>query len=268
MERARVLPNSMKTFLAVLAFCVSAGGVVAQSPTGQELAEHLDKIRRPNRSFEVHLTLTELRDGKPMRTAQHHLFARKSNARADFDAITLCLSPEEDRDKTILTKGNEVWLYDPKSARPVAIPPKKFRGKFFVADALSTSFAEQYASEMIGEEKVLDAARKERECHHLRMKLRDKSDSTPEVIDYWVEKSTLRPVRGQFFRDGKLLRTAYYTGYQKVLGETRPMRILVINASEPGIVTDIIFTKLAHRETPESLYRPEALPAVSKRELP
>jgi outer membrane lipoprotein-sorting protein len=259
----------MKICLAFAsAILLATGSLSAQAPTGQQLAEHLDKTRRPPRSFEVHLAITELRDGKPIRTSNHHLFARKEKERPDFDAVTLVLSPEEERDKVVLTKGNEVWLYDPKSRRPVSIPARKFRGKFFVADALSTSFAAQYDSEYVGEEKVLDAARKERLCHHVRMKQRDKSGSTPEVIEYWVEKGSMRVVRGQFFQRGKLIRTAFYTGYQKVLDEMRPMRILVINASEPGIITDIVFNKLAYRDTPESLYTPEALPAVSRRELP
>jgi hypothetical protein len=158
---------------------------------------------------------------------------------------------------------------DPKATRPVAISPQKFRAKFFVADALSTSFAAQYDSEIVGEEKVLDAARKESVCHHLRMKLKDKEGTTPETVEYWIEKGTLRVVRGQFFTTkGKLLRTAYYTGYQDVLGERRPTRVLIVSGVEAGLVTDVRFAKLAYRETPASLYAPEAMSAVSKGQLP
>lgn len=169
----------------------------------------------------------------------------------------------------ILTKDRDVWLLDPKATRPVPISPQRFRGKFFVADALSTSFAAQYDSQIVGEEKILDAARKECDCHHLRMTLKDKKGTIAETIEYWLEKGTLRVVRGQFFTArGKLLRTAYYTGYQQILGERRPTRILVVSGVEAGLVTDIKFTKLAHRETPPSLYAPEAMSAVSKGELP
>lgn len=259
----------MKLPLAVFLVCMFVGRAEAQTPTGHQLAEHLDKTRRPTRSFEVRMKLTELRDGKPTRVSDHQLYSRKSTGRADFDTITRVLAPEEDRSKVILTRGREVWLFDPKSSRPVSISPKQFRGKFFVADALSTSFATQYECENLGEDKVLDAARKERTCFRLRMKLREKGGLTPELVEYWLDKETLRVVRGQFFSgSGRLLRTAYYTGHQRVLDELRPMRILVVSGSEPGLVTDIVFSKLAYRDTPETLFTPEALPGISKGEQP
>jgi outer membrane lipoprotein-sorting protein len=260
---------SMKWIVLTFACGALAAESAAQTLTGQQLAEQLDRVRRPTRSFEVHMELTELRDGKPVRVVAQHVYARKNAGRPEYDTVSISLAPEEDRNKVILTKDRGVWLLDPKATRPVAISPQKFRSKFFVADALTTSFAAQYDSEIVGEEKVLDAARKERNCHHLRMKLKDKEGMTPETIDYWMEKGTLRVVRGQFFNGkGKLLRTAYYTSFQQVLGETRPMRILIVSEVEAGLVTDIQFTKLAHRDTPPGLYAPEAMSAVSRGELP
>jgi hypothetical protein len=259
----------MKSLILIFTCCALSVAIRAQTLTGQQLAEHLDVVRRPNGPFEVDLAITELRDGKPVHAVVQHLYARRNGARPDFDTISVLLAPEEDRNKVILTKDRDVWLLDPKATRPVAISPQKFRAKFFVADALSTSFAAQYDSENIGEEKVLDAARKDRVCHHLRMKLKDKEGTTPESVEYWIEKGTLRVVRGQFFTaKGRLLRTAYYTGYQEVLGETRPTRVLVVSGVESGLVTDIRFTKLAYRDTPVSLYAPEAMSAVSKGKLP
>lgn len=261
--------HAMKWIVLTFACCALAAEGEAQTLTGQQLAEHLDLVRRPNRSFEVDLALTELRDGKPVHAVVQHLYARKNSGGSDFDTISLLLSPEEDRNKVILTKNRDVWLLDPKATRPVAISPQRFRAKFFVADALTTSFAVQYDCENVGEEKVLDAAHKECACHHLRMKLKDKEGTTPETVEYWIEKGTLRVVRGQFFTaKGKLLRTAYYTGYQEILGERRPTRVLIVSGVETGLVTDIRFTNLAYRDTPSSLYVPEAMSAVSKGNRP
>jgi hypothetical protein len=97
------------------------------------------------------------------------LYARKNAVRLSFDTVSVMPSPKEDRNKVILTRDRDMWLLDPNATRPVAISPQKFRAKFFGADALSTSLAAQYDAEIVGEEKVPDAARKERVCHHLRM---------------------------------------------------------------------------------------------------
>ncbi len=243
--------------------------LMAQEPSGQKLAERLDEVRRPGRSFEVRLTLTEIRDGKVSKTSEHRIVARKHPDREDYDTVALALAPEEDKGKVVLTRGIEVWLYDPKSSRPVKISPRQFRGKFFVADALSTSFALSYTSENAGTETILDASRKERACHHLRMKLRQTGGLIPEAIDYWVDRSTLLPVKGEFHNgSGKLLRTAYYMDAQRILGEPRPMRILVVSGTERGLVTDVRFQQIQVRETPEGIYAPEHLPAFSRGELP
>ena len=241
----------------------------AQIPTGAELAEHLDRVRRPTKSFSVGITVSEIRDGKVSRVGEYVVYARKVAGYPDFDTVTICKTPADDRGKVLLTKGNEAWLYDPKSARPVSVSYDKIRNRFFVAYGLTASFVQEYDGENLGEDKALDAARKEHVCWHLKLTHRGKAGLVPESLQYWLDKETLRPVRGQIYSSsGKLLRTAYYTEFKNVLDEIRPTHLPIVSGVERGLLTDVRFTDLAYRDTPANLYTREAMPAISKGTLP
>ncbi len=241
----------------------------AQAPSGAQLAEHLDRVRRPLKSFRVGITLTEIRDGKVSRTGEYVVYTRKVAGYPDFDTLTICKAPPDDRGKVLLTKGNDAWLYDPKSARPVSISYDKMRNRFFVAYGLTASFVQEYDGENLGEDKGVDAARKEHDCWHLRLTHRGKAGLVPESLQYWLDRETLRPVRGQIYSSsGKLLRTAYYTEFKNVLDEIRPTRLPIVSGVERGLVTDVHFTDLAYQDTPANAFTREAMPAVSKGTLP
>lgn len=238
-------------------------------PTASQLADRLDFVRRPTQSFEVKLTITELRNGRQEQQSVMRIMARKHPDSTRFDAVGLCLEPETDKGKSVFTGDKEVWFFDPKSKHPTRVSPHHFKGRFFVSDALSTSFNADYDTELDGEETIPDASHQNVLCLKLKMKRREKGGMTPDVIEYWIDKKLLQPIRGQFFTaSGKLLRSSYYAGYAKVLGETRPTRVLVVSNTERGVVTDIKFSDFAIREWPVAMFDKDALEKVARGELP
>src|SRR5262249_16867689 len=157
---------------------------------------------------------------KVTQQSQLQVLARKQPDSFHFDAVARCLAPEGDKGKAVLTAGRELWFYDPKSKKPTLVSPGHFHGRFFVSDALSTSLASDYACEVEGEENIKDAGKNDVTCLRLKMKRRDKKGLSPELVEYWVDKKLLQPIRGEFFTaNGKLLRTSYYAGYAKVVDE-------------------------------------------------
>ena len=241
----------------------------AEPPSAQDLAKYLDRVRRPERPFEMHLTVTERRSGKTPETSEYHVFARKTGRGHGFDTLTRCLAPEADAGKVLLTRDNELWLFDPKSDKPVRVPPQRLRAKSWDFDALSSSFAAEYDAELLGEETVQDASRTERRCIHLKLTIHDRSAPMPGIIDYWLDRTTRLPVQARFQNaGGKLLRTTYYADFGEVLGVSRPRRAFVISATERGLVEELRFTQFAHRGVPESLFVPGALREVSAGRMP
>jgi outer membrane lipoprotein-sorting protein len=227
---------------------------------GDAMAAHMDGIRRPAKSFEVVITLTEWRDGKKDKTGVFHVYARKVAGYPDFDTLAYCMAPAGDKGKVLLTKGTEAWLLDPKSERPVSLSYEKVRSQFFVAYGLTASFVREYQAAYAGEETVQDAARRDRACYHYELRQREGMTKAPGKLHYWLDKESLRPVKGQIMTSGgKLLRTVYYTRFKKVLGRERPTRLPVVSGEERGLVTDIEFSNLAYRDLPAPMFTPEGM---------
>lgn len=256
--------SPLATCLALLLALASAKA----DPTPAQIAERLDLIRRPNKSFETRLDITEMHNGQPTQQSVLRIMARKLDD-SHFDTLAICLEPAADKSKTVLTTNGEVWFLDPKSKRPAKVSPHQFRGKFFVTDAISTSFAADYDTELLGEETIPDAARKDVLCLHVRMKLKAKANLTAEMLEFWVDKQNLEPIRGQFYtKNGKLQRTAYYAGYAKVLDEIRPTRVLIVSNTERGLVTDVKFGDITPKEWPAEMFTKDAMERVMRGELP
>ena len=257
----------MKLAVAIALLASVACVMATDPPSAVELARHLDEMRRPARSFELHLTLQEWRNGQKDHAAEYQVFARRDGE--DFFTLTRCLAPEEDRNKVLLARGRELWLFDPKSARPTRIPPQRLRAKTWDIDVLSSSFVTDYEPEFLGEENATDAARKERACHHLKLTLHDKGNPTaPAAIEYWVDRETQRPVEARFFNAaGKMLRTLHYANFVNALGAWRPGRAFVTGI-QTGLVEELRFSEMAYRDLPERLFTIEALAQISRGEAP
>jgi outer membrane lipoprotein-sorting protein len=260
-------PFKLQAFI-LGAFLATAASAKAD-PTPAQIAERLDLIRRPNKSFETTLDITEMHNGQPTQKSVLRIMARKLPDEPHFETVAICLEPGADKNKTVLTTNGEVWFLDPKSKHPAKVSPHQFRGKFFVTDAISTSFAADYDTELLGEETIQDAARKDVVCLHVRMKLKGKTSLTAEMLEFWVDKQNLEPIRGQFYtKSGKLQRTAYYAGYAKVLDEIRPTRVLIVSNTERGLVTDVKFGDITPKEWPAEMFTKDSMERVMRGELP
>ena len=262
-----------RAFLTPLLFLTLglSGLTAGETPTAQSLTEHLDMLRRPPSSFEVKVTVNELHDGKTTQTSIFRVMAGKRPGSSAFDAMALCQEPAADRGKTVLTQGKEIWFFDPKGKHPTQISAHHFRGKFYALDSISTNLNADYSSDIVGEETIKDAARTEVTCVVLRLHRREKNSlgMNTDVIDFWLDKKFYQPIRAQFYGSGnKIQRTVYYAGYSKVLGETRPTRLLVVSNTERGLVTDVKFSDYTLHDWPADLFTKGAMEKVSHGEMP
>src|SRR5437588_9241276 len=94
---------------AWLAFVLIATTAAQDRISAEQILTKLDRMRQPARSFAVSVAVTEFREGKKHREATFRMFARKMGA--DFDSLTVCLSPAVDLNKVLLARGNKLWFY-------------------------------------------------------------------------------------------------------------------------------------------------------------
>jgi hypothetical protein len=82
-------------------------------------------------------------------------------------------------------------------------------------------------------------------------------------IDYWVERSSFRPVKGKYYSDsGRLLKIAYFHNFRDELGTARPTETIIIDAVDPNQVTTINSSGYRYETIPEAWFQREFLPRL------
>ena len=229
-----------------------------KSSAGQMLAQ-LDRIRLPSHSFVVDLSITDFRLGKKEREGTFRLYSRRTPN--GFDSLAVCLTPAGDRNKLLLSKGERLWFYDPRSARAVPVSPSQFRSHSFVLDLFGSPLSSSYSAELAGEGSTTDLARREITATRLELSSRGRG-KTGATMRYWVDKESYRPLKSEMFSNsGKLLRTVYYGEFRNILGEHRPTRLVVVNPVESS-VNEVKFTNFTYRDSPDPIFEETLLPGA------
>ena len=233
-------------------------------PNAAAIVRSIDSIRRPQKSYVVDLSITEIQGRTRMGEARLRMYARQQGPGGKFDFLFQLLEPPQDRGKIILKKGRDLWLYDPRSARPVRMSAQHaVLGRGWIIDVLTARFQEEYEAQVEGQELVFDAA------HHPRLSIRVKLTAKPGVptsastVYYWVDYWNRRPILGKFYPpSGRLLRASYYTDYKKVLGESRPTQVVVALGMDTHMVFALHFSRFSYRDFPEEWFQVGYLPRV------
>src|ERR1700686_845618 len=103
-----------------------------EKSSAEQMLAQVDRVRLPSRSFVAELSITDFRQGKKEREGTFRLYSRRTAN--GFDSLAVCLTPAGDRNKLLLSKGERLWFYDPRSARAVPVSPSQFRSHSFVLD--------------------------------------------------------------------------------------------------------------------------------------
>ena len=235
----------------------------ADIPTAQEMVAATDKIRNPSQPFRVTSTLTEYVDGKPRDQSVVVVFAKEDAASGQFDNLVRFTQPARDEGKMVLFHGTKLWFYDPASKASVPISPQqRLIGQASDGDVLTVNWARDYAAKIVGDDKLQDADRKERDCWHLDMPATN-DEAVYSRIELWLEKGSYNPVKGKFYSDsGRVLKIAYYRNYQQVLGGLRPLQTIIIDAVDAKLVTTVDNSDLRFTEIPDSWFQRDFLPRL------
>ncbi|MDX1386562.1 MAG: outer membrane lipoprotein-sorting protein [bacterium] len=179
-----------------------------------EIIARADKIRVPEGSYEMEITLTNYVGEKVDGVSEYRVFVKNlDNSLVEFRA------PRTERGKSLLMLEDDFWIYLPKLRKPVRVPPKqRLLGKVSIGDMVRTNFAHDYDASLIGEEDFKGEA-----AFVLDLKAKTKK-KTYSRIKYWVAKKDYRPLYAEYFTaSGKALKTLTFKEYKLVEGTKRPM---------------------------------------------
>jgi len=241
---------------------VLAAGARAE-PSGQQIIAQVNTSRTPGHPFRVTDYLTEYMNGQPHDTMRIVVFVKQNRETQEYDNLIKYLEPARDVGKLILFNGTNMWFYDPSSKASVRISPQqRLLGQASNGDVATVNLARDYSAKLVGEEKLLDADRVNRDCWHLDLKAAT-DQAVYSRVEYWVEKGTYRQVKGKFYSDsGRLLKIAYYHKYEKLLGSDMPTETIVIDAVNQNLVTTMAVSDLRNQEIPDSWFQRDFLPRL------
>ncbi len=92
-------------------------------------------------------------------------------------------------------------------------------------------------------------------CNLLELTAKTADATTYGKILLWVDSNDDRPPKAELYASsGKLLKSALYEDYQRILGKDRPMRIQISDEVRKGDVSILEFSKLRLVDLRESDY--------------
>jgi hypothetical protein len=261
------MKTSMKsTVLALLGMCVAghfatAGNAAEGPPDAQQILAASDAVRNPARPFGLSIALTEYRNAKESDSSTLAIYSKLDADTGRYRTLVSYVGPPRDAGKLVLENGTEMWFYDPSSEASIRISPQqRLLGQASTGDVVTVNFAHDYRAESAVLEDIPDGDRTPRHCYKL-MLVAAVPDATYHRIALWVEQSSSRPVKGKFYSDSeRLLKTAYYRGFQTELGIERPTEIVIIDGLTPSWVTVMRYSSYAWRDIPDSWLQRDYLP--------
>ena len=252
---------AMRSVLAVLLSITSL--CATAQPSAQEIVAASDKVRNPGQPFRLTSTLQEYVGGQPRDRVVLTVYAKEDAATRQFKNLVRYVDPPRDRGKMVLLDGTRMWFYDPASKVSIRISAQqRLMGQASNGDVMTVNLARDYRATLAGEETVTDADRGARECWHLLLAAATE-DAVYSKIDYWVERSSNRPVKGKYYSDsGRLLKIAYFRAFREELGAARPTETIIIDAVDPNQVTTINSSGYRYETIPEAWFQREFLPRL------
>lgn len=250
----------MKRIAVLLAGWMLAN-VAQAAPTAQEILAASDNIRNPGKPFSLVNDLVEYRDGKEAGKMTLAIYAKAEAVGGQYRNLVRFVAPSRDANKLMLKNGNDLWFYDPSSKASIRMSPQqRLLGQAANGDVVTVNLSKDYNAELAGEEDTLDGDRKTRRSYKLNLSANN-PDVTYHRIEYWVDTSNSRPIKGRFYAEsGKLLKTAYYRRYQSQLGIERPTETVIIDGLDSNWVTVMRYSDWTYRDLPDAWLQRDYLP--------
>jgi outer membrane lipoprotein-sorting protein len=248
--------------LAALAVLLIAGAT-AHAQTATEIVAATDKVRNPHAPFRSTIRFTEYTQGRERDHDTLVVFSKEDPATGQFRNLVQYAEPARDAGKRVLLDGRSLWFFDPASKTSVRISPQqRLIGQAAVGDVLTVNLIVDYGATLLGTEKIVDAARAERQCWHLELKAAN-DRAVYNHIEYWVEQGTFNPVKGKLYSDsGRLLKIVYFRNFAQRLGAVRPIDEIIIDAVDTSLATTATFSDDAFQDIPDAWFQRDYLPRL------
>lgn len=226
----------MKKFM-LLSLCLIS------SAFGADLLDEIDKYRNPSDSYQMKVKIVSSKEENP---AEFLVYLKGNNK-----TLIKVLAPKKNLGKNMLMIGENMWVYVPNIKRSVRVSlNQKLTGEAANGDISRMRWAGDY------DFKVIKKDPKQMEL----MLTAKKEGLTYSKIKVWVNAKDKRPVKADFLTlTEKVIKTASYEDYKKVLGLSRPTKIHIVDHLKKDQYSDLLITEMENKNFPDTLFTERSL---------
>lgn len=227
----------MKSF--VLIFLFMATSLFANT----DLLERVDSYRNPSDSF----IMTVMIKSTTEEDVSKFLVYMKGNSKT----LIKVLAPPKNLKKNMLMLDENMWVYIPNIRRAVRVSlNQKLTGEAANGDISRMRWSGDY-------DYKIEKEGKEKTVLFLTHK---KKNLTYAKIRVWIKTSDKSPIKADFLTlSEKVIKTAFYENYTKLLGKNRPMRIRIVDHLKKDNESIIDIVELKNANLPDSLFQEKSL---------
>lgn len=226
----------MKKFL-LLSLCLIS------SAFGADLLEEIDKYRNPSDSYQMKVKIVSSKEEAP---AEFLVYLKGNNK-----TLIKVLAPKKNLGKNMLMIGENMWVYVPNIKRSVRVSlNQKLTGEAANGDISRMRWAGDYDYEVL-----------KKDLKQMELMLSAKKEGlTYSKIKVWVNTKDKRPLKAEFLTlTEKVIKTASYEDYKKVLGLSRPTKIHIVDHLKKDQFSDLLITEMENKNFPDTLFTERSL---------
>ncbi len=250
----------MKKLLILAIALLTLPRAAIAAPSAADIVAAADKVRSPQGAYRVSVGLVEYVSGKARDRVDLAVHAKLYPDKR-YKNLVRYVAPPRDVGKLVLMSGSSMWFYDPASKASIRISPQqRLMGQAANGDVVTVNLARDYTPKLLGEEKIQDADRQERNVWHLELAAAS-DEAMYSRLELWVEKDSYRPIKGKFYSDsGRLLKIAYYHKYEQQLGVVRATETIIIDAVDANLVTKMTYADFRAEAAQDTWFQRDYLP--------
>lgn len=210
----------------------------------QKIVERADRIRFPDRGFQVDVTITNIKNGD--RDIRKYRVLSNGNART----LVLTTAPAMDKGQILLMRDQDLWVFMPSVSQPIRLPlSQRLTGQVANGDLARANLAGDYDAQLLRIEPIEGQNYFVLELHAVRRGV------TYDRVIYWVNRDNFWPYKAEFYaRSGRLLKTASYTNFRELGGAIRPTRMVVEDAIREGEHSIMEYSSMQYRDLPDKVF--------------
>ncbi|MCL6746274.1 outer membrane lipoprotein-sorting protein [Kosakonia sp. R1.Fl] len=224
-----------------------------------DIIRRADEIRSPNKPFRYTVTVFEYKDGeekeenKQILDISMRFMKPEKGMPADARSLARFIYPPRDKGNIMLSDWYDLWFYTPTLRRPIPVSrEQRLVGQISNGDVIVTNFEYSYSATLSGDKLCGESI-----CYELVLLRKSDAVTYPKII-YLVERDNYHPYQASYYSmDDKLLKTVKYENFQMVLGEMRPMKIIVRDAKHSKGYSVMEYSDARFESLPESNFTRE-----------